>query len=240
MKEKPVKPADSNGNISQANELTEAAYYLSLAAKRVLWLCLWQSYKRKGQSLESNPLFTVNVADYQELFGVTKVRASADVKAGVEQLYEASVTFYPTDGETAFIKRRWLAEMGMRVGKGQWSVAFNERIIPFMHGLTTQFTTYSIHDCGKLNSTRAIRLYESLCQFRSTGIWCVRPDELATRFELPDSQRNNVAEMKRTFLNPSLKRITETTPLAVRLTQDPKGNFVFNIADKKPKKTPVE
>ncbi|WP_447874520.1 replication initiation protein, partial [Serratia fonticola] len=49
--------------IAQSNELTEAAYYLSLQAKRVLWLCLMETYRQ-----EDHPgTFTVRVADYQRL-----------------------------------------------------------------------------------------------------------------------------------------------------------------------------
>lgn len=43
--------------ISQSNELTEAAYYLPLQAKRVLWLCLMQTYYQQ----EHPGVFTVKV-----------------------------------------------------------------------------------------------------------------------------------------------------------------------------------
>lgn len=57
--------------IAQSNELTEAAYYLSLQAKRVLWLCLMETYRQ-----EDHPgTFTVRVADYQRLFKVSQATA---------------------------------------------------------------------------------------------------------------------------------------------------------------------
>ena len=70
--------------------------------------------------------------------------------------------------------------------------------MPFLVGLTSQFTTYSLYDCGQLNSVRVIRLYESLCQFGALVSGSPH-DWLCERFMLPASQKNNIAEMKRTF-----------------------------------------
>lgn len=53
-----------NVKISQSNELTQAAYYLSLQAKRVLWLCLMQTYHED----EHDGVFHLKVADYQKYF----------------------------------------------------------------------------------------------------------------------------------------------------------------------------
>ena len=69
-------------NISQSNELTEAAYYLPLQAKRVLWLCLMQCYPMKDDPDSVSPIFTVTVADYQKYFKVSVDTASTDVKKG--------------------------------------------------------------------------------------------------------------------------------------------------------------
>ncbi len=49
---------------------------------------------------------------------------------------------------------------------------------------------------------------------------------------LPASQKNNIAEMKRTFPEPALKKINEKTPLKVTYTTEEDGRLLFNFLDK--------
>lgn len=179
-----TKTFKKRASIKQSNELTEAAYYLPLQAKRVLWLCLMQAYFNDSQEDDSDvlPLFKISVSDYVKYFNVATSVASRDVKAGVNALGESTVTFYPKEGEFEEVKRPWLAEAGMKRGRGSWQIEFNYKVMPFLVGLTSQFTTYSLYDCGQLNSVRVIRLYESLCQFRSTGVWITTHDWLCMAF----------------------------------------------------------
>lgn len=221
-----------SANISQSNELTEAAYHLPLQAKRVLWLCLMQCYFNKEDPAEESPIFTITVADYQRFFKVGVDTASTDVKKGVSVLADSNVTFYPKEGEFEEVKRPWLAEAGLKRGRGKWQIEFNYKVMPYLMGLTSQFTTYSLYDCGKLRSVKVIRLYESLCQFRQSGIWITTPEWLSERFMLAPSQRTNMAEMKRSFLNPALKNINENTPLKTSMRQDEEGRLIFTILDK--------
>ena len=71
-----ISTAKKSVNISQSNELTEAAYYLPLQAKRVLWLCLIQCYPLKDDPDSVSPVFTVLVADYQKYLKVSVDTAS--------------------------------------------------------------------------------------------------------------------------------------------------------------------
>ena len=228
-----ISTAKKTVNISQSNELTEAAYYLPLQAKRVLLLCLIQCYPQKDDPDSVSPVFTVLVADYQKYFKVSVDTASADVKKGVTALAESSVVFYPKDCEFDEIKRPWLAEAGLKKGRGKWQIEFNYKVMPYLMGLSSQFTTYSLYDCGKINSVRVIRLYESLCQYRSSGVWVTTQEWLSERFMLPASQRSNFAEMKRTFINPALKKINTNTPLKATMIQNENGSLVFTIVDSK-------
>lgn len=219
-------------NISQSNELTEAAYYLPLQAKRVLWLCLVQSYKT-GKTLEEfGNVFTITVADYQQTFECSLVGATNDVKKGVNDLLNNSVTFEPKDGDFVEMGLPWLARAGLKVGRGKWQIEFNHYIMPYLHGLSSQFTTFSLFDCRKLNSARVIRLYESLCQFRESGTWKTSHAILVKRFKLPASQRDNVAEMRRTFLSPALKKINAHTPLKAGVELLGDGALIFTIVEK--------
>lgn len=217
--------------VVQSNEITEAAYYLSLKAKRVLWICLSQI----NRDTAHDGAFTVNVSDYQNLFGVSGPTASADVKTGLKEISKNTVVFYPKDGEHEEIERPWLAETALKRGKGTYRVEFNQKLMPYVNSLTEQFTSFYLHECGRINNARTIRLYESLCQFRSSGVWAVSPDWLSERYQLPSSQQNNFAEMKRSFIEPAVKRINKETPLNVSyLVKEEAGKVsrvVFNIVD---------
>ena len=221
-----------SNNISQSNELTEAAYYLPLKAKRVLWMCLKQTYSRKDSEDHLSPMFSLRVRDYQEIFGVNAQQASKDMKSGIADLLKASVTFYPKESDYEELSMPWLSITGLRSGRGVWDLELNRHLIPYMAGLTSQFTTYSLLDCAKLKNPRMIRLYESLCQYRATGIWVTSFQFLAERYELPYSQRNNTAEMKRGFLNPSVKKINACTPLTNKISDDEAGKNIFTIVTK--------
>jgi len=227
-------------NIKQANELTEAAYHLSLKAKRILWLCLMQTYFTNAPDDQDDDegslgesVFKVAVADYMNIFAVSRNQAIKDAKEGVFELSRSSVIFYPKEGRYDCVARPWLTEAGSRSARGIWEIEFNYKLLPYIYGLTSQFTTYSLKDCGSLRNPRTIRLYESLAQFKSSGIWVTTHEWLNDRFLLPDSQKKNVAELKRSFLDPAIKQINEKTPLRANYKIEESGKFVFNILDHK-------
>jgi plasmid replication initiation protein len=218
-------------NVKQSNELTEAAYHLSLKGKRVLWLCLMHTYFTQDED-STTPVFTVAVSDYEEIFNVSRNQASRDVRQAIDELSCSRILFYPKSGPHDIVSRPWLAEAGARTSKGLWEIEFNYKVLPYLYVLGNQFTTFSLRDCGSLKNPRTVRLYESLCQFKSSGIWVTSHDWISERFMLPESQRQNVAELKRTFLEPALRQINDRTPLAVTYQAESSGKLVFSIHSK--------
>ncbi|WP_227630707.1 replication initiation protein [Klebsiella michiganensis] len=65
-----------------------------------------------------------------------------------------------------------------------------------------------------------------------SGLWVTTHAWLNDCFLLPESQQKNLAELKRSFLDPALKQINEKTPLFAKYRIDDSGKFLFSILDK--------
>lgn len=65
-------------------------------------------------------------------------------------------------------------------------------------------------------------------------IWITTADWLAERYQLPQSQRDNFAEMKRTFIKPALEKISKETPLMATMSESGDGKLIFTIVTKTP------
>ncbi|WP_407240736.1 replication initiation protein [Escherichia coli] len=86
--------------------------------------------------------FKVKVADYQQIFQVSRNQAIKDVKEGVFELSRSAVIFYPKEGRFDCVARPWLTEAGSRSARGIWEIEFNHKLLRYIYGLTNQFTTY--------------------------------------------------------------------------------------------------
>lgn len=85
--------------------------------------------------------FKVKVADYQQIFQVSRNQAIKDVKEGVFELSRSAVIF--TRKKEFWLRRApWLTEAGSRSARGIWEIEFNHKLLRYIYGLTNQFTTY--------------------------------------------------------------------------------------------------
>ncbi|MER2310523.1 replication initiation protein, partial [Klebsiella pneumoniae] len=83
-----------------------------------------------------------------------------------------------------------------------------------------------------LNKTKGCLIANFATVPKSSGLWVTTHAWLNDRFLLPESQQKNLAELKRSFLDPALKQINEKTPLLAKYSIDDSGKFLFSIIDK--------
>ncbi|WP_285301440.1 RepB family plasmid replication initiator protein, partial [Klebsiella pneumoniae] len=64
---------------------------------------------------------------------------------------------------------RWVSQIGYMDDGGMVNLIFAPAIIPLITRLEKQFTSYELSQISGLNSAYAVRLYELLIAWRSTG-----------------------------------------------------------------------
>lgn len=210
-----MKKDDKNKNlvVTQSNEVTEAAYYMPLHSKRIIWLCLASI---RPKTVNHSGIFKISVNEYAKTFNLTTSNASRNVKDGALSLLNQSVIFYENAGEeNEILGVPWLYEMAKKRGRGEWIIHIHPKIMPYLLGLKKQYTTFDIVNCEELKNTRQIRLYECLSQFKNSGVWLTSPEWICDRFVLPEMYKSNFAEFKRRFLDPTLRKINSKTKLTV-------------------------
>ena len=210
-----IIPNIKRKNIVQSNELTEAAYSMSRDEKRILYICLSQiPHKAEGH----HGKFEIEVGNYAKVFNLSPHEASRDVRTAAKNLMGCKISFFlPKEDsydEKATDVYNLLSKASYRPQRGMHVLHFNPELMPFLLSLSQKFTKYKIEETDSLNSPYAMRLYESLCQYRSTG-YLVRPVEwIIERYQLPASY-NRYPDFRRRFLEPSVREINASTPFNV-------------------------
>lgn len=216
-------------NVVQSNEITESAYSLSRDQKRIIYMCLSQIKFDCGQHDGS---FEIKVAEYAELFSVSSHEASRDIKLAIKDLFKRSITFFvpseSTETEIATDEYAWLSKSASRPKKGLYILNINRELMPFMLNLKNKFTKFQLADTEKLTNPYAMRLYESLCQFKAAGVFVAKTSWLIERYQLPQSY-NRYPDLKRRFLIPAIEEINSKTSLNTTYIEQKNGRKVEKI-----------
>ena len=229
--------------IVKDNALIEASYMLDLAEQRLILLAILEA--REQQTLiQAGSLLRIHASNYVNQFDVEKHTAYKVLKDAVKGLYEAGFAYSKADERTGKIghyKSRWVDKIGYIDELGCVDLVFASDVIPLITRLEQRFTEYDIKQVSNLQSKYAVRLYELIIQWRSTGKTpMIDLQDLRNRLGLSDSEYNRSDNFKRRVLDLAIKQINDNTDIKATYEQHKQGQkiegFTFKFTVKaKPK-----
>lgn len=208
--------------ISQSNILISSSYELSLTEIRLLRLCMSSIDARKPFR---HKRFLIRASDYAETFKVTADAAYLALNDAANTLFDREIRL----GNSKNGRRiRWISEIKYHKGMGEVEIHFTDQVIPQITGLNKLYTQYRAGSIVDLTSVYSVRIYEWLCQFRSTGWMKIRISELRDRLNLVESYPK-FNDLRRRVIDVAINEINKRTDLNVEVEFIKRGRSIEMI-----------
>jgi plasmid replication initiation protein len=223
--------------VVKSNELIKASYTLGLVEQRIILMAIVQA-RETGNGITESTLLTIRAHDYAVLFGVAKQTAYQALSEAVETLFNRRVTVWQfIDDIYEPVTVRWVTAMSHKPNSGLIRLRFGIEVVPEITRLEENFTSYELEQVAGLKSAYAVRLYELLIQWRTTG----KPPafeliEFRGQLGVEDGEYPRIDNFKRFVLDIAVKQINENTDITATYTQVKSGRtitgFIFKFKQK--------
>ena len=226
------------------NALINASYYLSLTEQRLILLAIIQA---RAEKLTNSNEFKVRVSSYINAYGVQDATAYEAIKKATETLRTRYFTFERVvDGEPEKVVSNWVQSIAYAENSSYIKIKFTDDVMPLITQLEKHFTSYELEQVKDLTSIYAIRLYEMMMQWRSSGQTQQIPiDELRYKLGIEPDEYKQMVNFKTKVLDFAINQINEHTDIKASYEQHKQGRsitgFTFSFKQKpKPKVKGVE
>jgi plasmid replication initiation protein len=165
----------SNTLILQDNALTTARYEMTALEKNIMYSVMSQ-IEDNDSAAKYYKISIQNISKFTE----RRVRHD-DFESAIQRLLTRDFTIKKPDGKNLQITFISSAEYDT---DGSVEIGIDLKMRPYLFALKKNFTSFGLEVAMSLNSKYSKRLYEMLCQFRSTGLLRLTVKELKDRFQL--------------------------------------------------------
>ena len=150
--------------------LMNASYNLDLVEQRLILLAIIEA-RESGKGINANDPLTVHAESYINQFGVHRVTAYQALKDACEDLFARQFSYQEINerGNTENVRSRWVSEIRYVDAEATVKLVFSPIVIPLITRLEERFTQYEMQQISDLSTGYAIRLYELLICWRTTG-----------------------------------------------------------------------
>lgn len=217
--------------IYKSNALVEAAYRLSVQEQRIVLACIAQV--KRNEPVTDEVMYSVRAEDIATMAGVPIESSYGQLKVAALRLKRREVRFaYQQVGSNSKKSRTritgWVQTVDYIDGEGRVELRFSKDMLPYLTELSKEFTKYALADVAKMNSSHAIRLYELLRQWDTTGKRDIEIDQLREWLQL-EGRYPSIKDFKKWVLDPSIEQINEHSPIFVSWTQRKTGRKVTHL-----------
>lgn len=231
--------------IVKDNALMNASYNLALVEQRLILLAILEA-RESGKGINANDPLTVHAESYINQFKVEKHTAYQALKDACKDLFARQFSYQQRSakGNTTNMTSRWISQIGYTENEATVQLVFAPAVVPLITRLEEQFTKYDIEQISSLSSAYAVRLYELLICWRTTGKTpIIELGEFRKRIGVLDTEYQRMDVFKRGVLELALKQVNEHTDITASYEQHKKGRvitgFSFKFKQKKPKQAEI-
>lgn len=231
--------------IVKDNALINASYNLDLVEQRLILLAIIEA-RESGKGISANDPLVINAESYINQFNVHRTTAYQALKDACKNLFSRQFSYQIVlpNGKIHHKTTRWVSEIGYIEQDATVDLIFSPAVVPLITRLEEHFTKYDIEQVSKLSSGYAIRMYELLICWRSTGKSPIIPlEEFRNRVGVLDTEYQRIERLKHSVLELALKQINEHTDITASYEQHKKGRvitgFSFKFKQKKPKQAEI-
>ena len=152
------------------NALMNASYNLDLVEQRLILLAIVEA-RESGKGINANDPLTVHAESYINQFGVARQTAYQALKDACDDLFARQFSYQEINerGNTENVRSRWVSEVRYVDAEATVKLIFAPIVIPLITRLEERFTQYEMKQISELSTGYAIRLYELLICWRTTG-----------------------------------------------------------------------
>ena len=226
------------------NALINASYNLDLAEQRLILLAILEA---RESNIPSDRDLTIHAESYINHFNVHRNTAYKVLKDACKNLFERRFSYQKltAKGNLENVMSRWVQRVSYVENEALVRIRFSDDVVPLITNLEKHFTSYELEQVSSLTSAYAIRLYELLIAWRSTGkVSMLETKELRSRLGVLDTEHQRMESFKRRVLEPAIKQINDHTDIKAEYEQHKRGRsiigFSFSFKQKSKPKTVKE
>ena len=218
--------------IVKDNALINASYNLDLAEQRLILLAILEA---RESNTPSDRDLTIHAESYINHFNVHRNTAYKVLKDACKNLFERRFSYQKltAKGNLENVMSRWVQRVSYVENEALVRIRFSDDVVPLITNLEKHFTSYELEQVSSLTSAYAIRLYELLIAWRSTGkVSMLETKELRSRLGVSDTEHQRMESFKRRVLEPAITQINQYTDIRVEYEQHKKGRTIIGFTFK--------
>lgn len=219
------------------NALINASYNLDLTEQRLILLAILEA--RQSNTPNDKDL-TIHADSYINHFNVHRNTAYKVLKGACKSLFERRFSYQKLTpkGNIENVMSRWVQRISYVENEALVRIRFSDDVVPLIINLEKHFTSYELEQVSNLTSVYAIRLYELLIAWRSTGqVHMIELDELRSKLGVETHEYKRMGQFKEKVLHLAIDQINSYTDIKAEYEQHKRGRSIIGFSFKFEQKT---